>query len=210
MENTHNRGGGNAVRPSEMSEMARVAREHGLSIHLDGARIFNAAVALGTDVKDLAQHADSVMFCLSKGLSAPVGSIIVGSHGVIARARRMRKIVGGDLRQSGVLAAAGIVALESMVGRLAEDHRNAGLLARLLGEIPDVILDLAPVPTNMVFLDTKGLGIDAAKFVEMMRSRNILCGAQGPTRVRMVTHRHITSDHIAQAADAVQHIVRTR
>lgn len=207
MENTHNRGGGNAIRPEEMAVMAKVAREHGLAVHLDGARIFNAAVALGVEVKELTQHADSVMFCLSKALSAPVGSMVAGSHEFITRARRIRKMLGGDMRQSGVLAAAGIVALEKMVDRLAEDHRNAGLLAAGLEEIPGIVLDITPVPTNMVFIETTELRIEATEFVASMLARGVLCGAQGTTRVRLVTHRHITLEHVERAIEAVGAVV---
>lgn len=207
MENTHNRAGGNAIRPEEMRAMAKVAREHGLAVHLDGARIFNAAVALGVDVEKLTQYADSVMFCLSKGLSAPVGSIVAGSHDFIKRARRVRKMLGGDMRQSGVLAAAGIVALQTMVDRLVEDHRNAALLARGLHHIPRIVLDIPPVPTNMAFIETTALGIAGSEFVSKMQEQRVLCVAFGPTRVRMVTHRHITPDHIERAIEAVRDIV---
>lgn len=203
-ENTHNRGAGNAIRPEEMAAMAKVAREHGLAVHLDGARIFNAAVALDVDVKELAQYADSVMFCLSKGLSAPVGSMVAGSREFIDRARKVRKMLGGDMRQSGFLAAAGIIALEKMVERLAEDHRNAAMLAEGLKDIPHIVLDVAPVPTNMVFVETTELGIDATEFVGKMRKEAVLCAAQGPARVRMVTHRHIAPEHIEQVIEAVR------
>ncbi len=206
LENTHNRGFGNAIRPEEMEAMAAVARRHGLSVHLDGARIFNAAVALGVDVGELTRHADSVQFCLSKGLSAPVGSIVAGSAEFIERARKMRKLVGGDLRQSGVLAAAGILALNDMIDRLAEDHHHAALLAEGLKSVPHLTVQLPPVPTNMVFSDTSELGLSAAEFLERMRLRGILCTSQGPYRVRMVTHRHISIAQVDQAVAAARQV----
>jgi threonine aldolase len=206
MENTHNRGGGNAIRLEEMAAMTEVARRHGLAIHLDGARIFNAAIALGVDAKAIAQYADSVMFCLSKGLSAPMGSLVAGSHDFMQRARRARKMLGGDLRQSGVVAAAGIVALRSMVQRLADDHGNAALLAAHLGQIPGLVLDAPPCPTNMVFVGTEKLGMDAAQFVAAMRAQHVLCVVYGPTRVRFVTHRHIQTEDISVVVEAARKV----
>jgi threonine aldolase len=206
LENTHNRGGGNAITLKEMEAMAGVARKHGLSVHLDGARIFNAAIALGVSAKDIAQYADSVQFCLSKGLSAPVGSLVAGSEDFIKRAKQFRKLLGGDLRQSGVLAAAGIVSLEKMVDRLAYDHHTAKILAEGLGGIPHLALDHPPHPTNMVFFDTKELGIDAAKFVSQLKEESVLATVYAATRVRMVTHRHIDEQMVKQAIQAVQKV----
>jgi threonine aldolase len=207
IENTHNRGGGNAITLREMAAMTEVARRHNLAIHLDGARIFNAAVALDVAAKEIASFADSVQFCLSKGLSAPVGSAIAGSNDFIARARGFRKIVGGDLRQSGILAAAGIVALEKMVDRLAEDHHNASLLAAGLREIPHIKIDNPPVPTNMVFIDTSALSLSGVEFIERLQQYGILAVVYGPTRVRMVTHRHIKKNDINQALHAIRKLV---
>ena len=206
MENTHNRGGGNAIRPEDMASMAKAARAHGLAVHLDGARVFNAAIALRVDVKELTHYADSVMFCLSKGLSAPVGSIVAGSSEFTKRARRVRKMLGGDLRQSGVLAAAGIVSLEEMVERLPEDHRNAALLLEGLNDVPRIALDAPPIPTNMVFIETGKLGMDANEFVAKIREQGVLCVAYATTRVRMVTHRHITPEHVKQVVEAVRRV----
>jgi threonine aldolase len=207
IENTHNRGGGNAITLQEMESMTAIARKHNLRVHLDGARIFNAAIALGVQAKDIARYADSVQFCLSKGLSAPVGSIVAGSQDFIQRAKHFRKILGGDLRQSGVLAAAGIVALEKMVDRLAEDHHNAGLLSEGIGKIPHLTIEHPPHPTNMVFIETKELGLDAATFTQNLREHNILATVYGATRVRMVTHRHIDTQAIQKAIDAVHKVV---
>ncbi|MBI4571377.1 MAG: low-specificity L-threonine aldolase, partial [Chloroflexi bacterium] len=143
LENTHNRCGGGVLTAEETAAVARIARRHGVAVHLDGARIFNAAVALGVAPSELAAQADSVTFCLSKGLSAPVGSLVCGSAEFVQRARRMRKMVGGGMRQAGVIAAAGIVALETMVDRLAEDHEHAQLLARGLAQLPGIRIDPA-------------------------------------------------------------------
>lgn len=206
IENTHNRGFGNAIRPEDMESMATVARKHGLAVHLDGARVFNAAIALGVDVRELTRHADSVQFCLSKGLSAPVGSIVAGSHAFIERARRMRKMVGGDLRQSGVLAAAGIIALNEMIDRLAEDHRNAAWLAEGLKTVPRLQVKLPPIPTNMVFSDTQELGMEAAGFLDRMRAQGVLCTSQERYRVRMVVHRHITPADIERVVEAAKKV----
>jgi threonine aldolase len=207
LENTHNRRGGNAISPDHLSAMVHVARDHGLTVHLDGARIFNAAIALGVNVKELTEHADSVMFCLSKGLSAPIGSMIAGSHEFITRARRVRRMLGGDMRQSGVLSAAGIVALDTMVERLAEDHQTAALLLTRLMNVPRLILDIPPVPTNMVFIETKELHMTASDFVAKLRQHGVLCGTEGLHRARMVTHRHITSGDVAQISMAVKKVV---
>ena len=207
IENTHNRGGGNALTLEEVNSMTEVARKHGLSVHLDGARIFNAAVALGVDASEIAKFADTVQFCLSKGLSAPVGSMVAGSKELIERAAHFRKIVGGDLRQSGVLAAAGIVALEKMVDRLADDHHNAFLLAQGLKEIPRISVDIPPNPTNMVFINTDELQMDGTQFLNKLRGQNILAVAYGSTRVRLVTHRHIDEEGVQRATQAVERIV---
>jgi len=206
LENTHNRGFGNAIRPEEIEAMAAAARRHGLAVHLDGARIFNAAIALGVDVGEFARHVDSVQFCLSKGLSAPVGSIVAGSHAFIERARLVRKLLGGDMRQSGVLAAAGIVALNDMIERLAEDHRTAAWLAQGLQAVPRLKVQLPPLPTNMVFSDTTQLGMDAAEFLNRMRGLGVLCTSQGPDRVRMVTHRHISAADVDRAVAAAKQV----
>jgi len=207
VENTHNRGGGNAITPGEINSMTEVARKHGLSVHLDGARIFNASVALGVDVREIAKYADTVQFCLSKGLSAPIGSMVVGSKELIKRAAHFRKIVGGDLRQSGVLAAAGIVALEKMVDRLAEDHYHASLLAQGLKEIPRLSVDIPPNPTNMVFIETHELGMSGDQFVFRLKGLGILAVVYDSTRVRLVTHRHIDIEGVQRATEAIRKIV---
>lgn len=207
IENTHNRGGGNAIRIDAMANMSDIARRYGLSIHLDGARIFNAAIALGVKARDIAQFADSVQFCLTKGLSAPVGSLIAGPWEFIQRAAKIRKSLGGDLRQSGVLAAAGIIAMEDMVDRLAEDHQNAALLADGLRDLPNLVVDNPPNPTNMVFIETERIGMSAADFVARLRDQDLLAVVYSPYRIRMVTHRHIDAQAVARAIEGVQKVI---
>jgi threonine aldolase len=174
LENTHNRCGGTVLPLEYMRQVRALADRHNLKVHLDGARIFNASVALGVDVKAIAQYADSVTFCLSKGLSAPVGSVICGSRDFIAQARRYRKMLGGGMRQAGVLAAAGIVALEKMIDRLAEDHANARRLAEGLADIPGVTVDLDRVQTNLIFLNvTPEVTVSSEAIVQRMLEHKI-------------------------------------
>jgi threonine aldolase len=188
-----------------------VARDKGLRVHMDGARIFNAATALGTSAAELARDCDSVMFCLSKGLAAPVGSVLVGGEDFIAEARRVRKVFGGAMRQVGVLAAAGIVALTEMVERLAEDHRRAQRLACGLAELPAVQLDPAHIKTNIVVFRLSEESVpgppEAApsqRLVAALRERGVLCGPFGTHEVRMVTHYEITDGDIEAALAAVR------
>jgi len=185
-ENTHNRHGG-VVWPLEALRSASdAAREQGLRVHLDGARIFNAAVALGVDASDIADCADTVTFCLSKGLSCPIGSIFCGSAESVGQARRWRKRLGGGMRQVGVLAGAGLVALDTMVERLADDHANARTLAEGLAELPGVRCDLSRVQTNLVYFDLEDM--TAPEFVEACGKRGLLTDWAGPKRMRFVTH----------------------
>jgi threonine aldolase len=195
LENTHNSAGGTVMTPTAMAEVCAAAHRRGLRVHLDGARIFNAAVALGVDVRRLVSDADSMMFCLSKGLSAPAGSMLLGDAAFVARARRLRKMLGGGMRQVGVLAAAGIVALETMIQRLAEDHRQAELLARRLAVLPGLGIDLASVQTNIIMVHVQ----DAPHMVQQLAACNVLANAEGPTRIRLVTHRHIGAKEIDEA-----------
>jgi threonine aldolase len=203
IENTHNASGGTVMTPDEMDALANTAHERGLRVHLDGARIFNAVIALGVAPAVLARNADTVTFCLSKGLSAPVGSVLVGSAEVIGEARRFRKMVGGGMRQAGVLAAAGLIALRDGVDRLAADHRRARRLAEGLARIPGLALDLATVQSNIVRFDVAGVGHSTASFIDAMRARGVrVSGGAGPSGVRMVTHRHIDDASIDQALAA--------
>jgi threonine aldolase len=210
LENTHNQAGGTAVTPEQTAEVATVAREYGLKIHLDGARIFNAAVALGVDVRELTRPVDSVMFCFSKGLSAPVGSALVGGKEFIEQARRIRRMIGGGMRQVGVLAAAALVALESMVGRLGDDHANARLLAEGLAAIDDSMLDPDAVQTNIVNCDVSVLGHDTDSFIQALQSHGIRVVPRRPKSVRMVTHRQITPTHIRRTLEVIAQIADER
>lgn len=202
LENTHNRHSGSAFTPEEIAAVARVAHEHGVPVHLDGARIFNAAVALGRDVREFCREVDSVQFCLSKGLAAPVGSLVVGSREFIAAARRNRKLLGGGMRQVGVLAAAGIVALERMVDRLAEDHANARRLAEGIRRLPGIRLDLSRVQTNIVIFHVDRPG-GAAELVAGCLARKVKIHAIGPTAIRCVTHKDVDAEDIERAIAAI-------
>jgi threonine aldolase len=163
---------------------------------MDGARIFNAAVAQNIDVRDLTKYVDTLMFCLSKGLSAPIGSIAVGDRDFIERARRYRKMLGGGMRQAGVIAAAGIIAIEKMVDRLRDDHENARILAKGLSRIEGVAIDPSQVQTNIVAYDVSGLGIDGQKWVAKLNEVGVKAGPLEAGRVRMVTHRGIEKEDI--------------
>ncbi len=202
LENTHNRRGGAYLTPAYTAAVADLAHAHGLSLHIDGARIFNAAVAQDVDVKELVRVADSVTFCLSKGLSAPVGSVVVGSSEFIRRARRMRKILGGGMRQAGVIAAAGVVALTEMVDRLAEDHDNARLLAHGLSRLPGV--NPEPVHTNIVYFGVDHPHYDATSLQDALAQQGVGVLALGPSRIRAVTHYGIQAGDIEEALDILQ------
>jgi len=203
LENTHNRCGGVVLSPEYTHQVRAFANERGLLMHLDGARIFNAAVALGVPAGDLAADFDSLTFCLSKGLCAPVGSVICGSEVFIGKARRIRKQLGGGMRQAGILAAAGIVALEQMVDRLAEDHCRAGALAQGLAVIPGIEPDTVTPPTNMVFAGlAEGMPVSAAQVVARLKEHGVLVGAVGERRFRMVTHYWVDDAGIDQALRA--------
>lgn len=203
LENTHNRCGGVALTAQYTQEAANLAHEHGLQVHLDGARIFNAAAALGVKAAELCAPVDSVTFCLSKGLCAPVGSILCGTKEFIARAHRLRKQLGGGMRQAGVLAAAGIVALETMVDRLVEDHNRAQLLAHGLRDIPCLALDPGTPFTNMVFLSLTGeTPFDAAHIAAQLSKKGVRVGVTGARRFRLVTHYWIDDEAVDKAIDA--------
>jgi threonine aldolase len=176
-------------------------------LHLDGARIFNAATYLGVDVRDLARPADSVMFCVSKGLSAPVGSLLTGTREFIERARRNRKMLGGGMRQAGILAAAGIVALEKMVGRLAEDHRNARRLAEGLARIPGLEVDLETVQTDIVGVQFKSQRMTPEEFVSALATQGLKILNQGNGRLRFVTHYGIESADVEEAVELIHRVL---
>jgi threonine aldolase len=199
LENTHNRCGGACLTVSYMRQVRQLADRRSLKVHLDGARVFNAAVALGVDVKELTHDADSVAFCLSKGLSAPVGSLVCGSAEFIRMARRTRKIVGGGARQAGIIAAAGIVALEQMVDRLADDHANARHLAQGLAQIPGILIDRAGVQTNIVYFDVPDRLGTAADFCQRLTASGVRMLPTGRRTVRAVTHYGIERKDIEAA-----------
>jgi threonine aldolase len=205
LENTHNRHGGTCCTPEEIAAVAEVAHASGVRVHLDGARIFNAAVALGRPVADFARPVDSITFCLSKGLGAPVGSLVCGTGDFIRDARRVRKMVGGGMRQAGVLAAAGIIALESMVDRLAEDHANARRLAEGLGRIPGLSVDLAKVQTNIVIFQVGRVG-GVGELAAGCLARKVKIHQIGPQAVRCVTHKDVDAEDVDRALDAFREI----
>jgi threonine aldolase len=202
MENTHNRAGGAVLPLSHMASVSNIARETGVPVHLDGARIFNAATALGVEAKDIAQHADSVCFCVSKGLSAPVGSILCGTAAFIERARAFRRMVGGNMRQAGPIAAAGIVALETMTGRLKEDHDTARRLAEDLHRIDASLVDPRDVETNLVRVDVRKSGKRAAQWSADLKQKGVLVSPCDIYALRFVTHRHIMPADVDATASA--------
>ncbi len=196
LENTQNLCGGHPLDTEYMAAVGDIARRHGLKIHVDGARFFNAAVALGVPAAKLAAEADSVSFCLSKGLGAPVGSVVCGSQEFISEARRARKILGGGMRQAGVLAAAGIVALDEMVERLADDHANARKLAEGIAQMPGISIDPGQIHTNIVYFGVDRRDMTVEELVSRLNDNGARMLPVGPGRIRAVTHYHISSDDI--------------
>ena len=209
LENTHNRRGGRAVPLEQMKDMQSVAIQHEVPVHLDGARIFNAAHALGTQVKDIADCADSVSFCLSKGLSAPVGSLLVGSSDFIENAIQVRRRLGGGMRQSGVIAAAGIIALTEMTDRLVEDHENAQYLAKELAEIDSLELDQTDFDTNMVVVNVQKVGMTAPEFVKIAGEHDIRISYLDQDHIRLVTNCDVNRENIEYAADILVKLIRS-
>lgn len=207
LENTHNRCVGTPLSPEYIESVAELAGYHGLFVHLDGSRIFNASVALGVDVRDLTRNVDSLIFCLSKGLSAPVGSIVCGSGEFIAEARRTRKVLGGGMRQAGVIAAAGIIALEQMVDRLEEDHRHARSLAEGISSIPGLSIDLPGIQTNIIYFDLDSTLLTADELVIKLGEKGIKLLKTGPSRFRMVTHYGISSKDIDVTLKAIAELM---
>jgi threonine aldolase len=204
IENTHNRGGGSITTPAVMSALAEVARDRGLLLHVDGARVFNAAVALGVPVRELVEGADSVTVALSKGLSCPAGSILAGSERFISEARRARKMLGGAMRQSGVLAAAGIVALETGLSRLADDHRLARRLAERLNSVSGVAVDIDNVDTNIVLCDVTATGRMASELAIELARHGIGCAPREPGHIRFVTHRGVGEAEVAALIEVLE------
>jgi threonine aldolase len=202
LENTHNRSGGAVLTEADMEAVAQVAHRWAIPIHLDGARIFNAAVALAVPAANLARQADSVAFSLCKGLACPVGSLLCGSNDFIERARKYRKMVGGGMRQAGIIAAAGIVALDSMIDRLQEDHDNAKLLAQGLAGLPSLRLDPASGQSNMVSLQVEG--VSALEFEGRLGQAGVLVTYMGGQRLRLVTHYGIERADIEEAVPRIR------
>ena len=207
LENTHNRAGGRVVPLEKMRTVYELSRKYSVPIHLDGARVFNAAIALNVEAQEIARYADSVMFCLSKGLSAPVGSLLTGTADFIREARRARKRLGGAMRQAGLIAAAGLVALQDMIGRLREDHENARLLAEGLARIERVNIDLEKIETNMVIIDTRPLGMKAEKVASELARRNVKVSIYGLYTIRFVTNKDVDRDGILLAIEAFEDLV---
>jgi threonine aldolase len=208
LENTHNRCGGAVLTPDYTAAVVALASRRGIAIHLDGARIFNAAVALGVDVRELTKGIDSVSVCLSKGLAAPVGSVICGNGTFIARARRTRKMLGGGMRQAGIIAAAGIVAVEEMVGRLAQDHANAHRLCEGISQIRGLTVEPDRVRTNILFFDLVDERLTDDEFIARLKKKGVLLHHAGPSRFRMVTHYGIGEADIEAAIEALRAVLK--
>lgn len=207
LENTHNNSGGTVITPDQILELADVVNPHDIRMHLDGARVFNAATALRTDVKKITKEFDSVMFCLSKGLSAPVGSMVCGSEEFIEKARRVRKMLGGGMRQAGILAACGIVAIKTMIDRLKDDHENARILAEGLSATDGISIDLDTVQSNILIFNVAGLG-GSRLFIDRLEKEGIRCLPRDEEVVRMVTHRMVSREDTEYAVEKIQGVGR--
>jgi threonine aldolase len=208
LENSHNRGGGSVYTLDGMTSITRMASRRNIRVHLDGARLFNAALAVGSTVGELASQVDSVCICFSKGLGAPVGSVLCGSEDFVDEAKRFRKMLGGGMRQVGILAAAGLYALDHHVGRLEEDHENARRLANGLANLPGILIDPKQVATNIVLFDVTGTGLDADTLVERLSAKGVLLIAFGPATIRAVTHLEITTADIDEAIEIIARILK--
>lgn len=208
LENTHNLAGGAIYPIDDIRDVRKVADEHELSVYLDGARIFNASVATGTPLKEYFAAVDALSFCFSKGLSAPVGSMVVGTNSLVSRAHRYRKMHGGGMRQVGILAAACLVAIETMVERLAEDHVNARTLASGIAELRPEAVDVDEVETNIVLVRTQPLGHSPPELVSLMAERGVKFLVYRPGVVRMLTHKDVSADDIAFVLETLGEIVR--
>jgi threonine aldolase len=207
LENTHNRCSGAALSVEYTHSLCELAHSRHIAVHLDGARIFNAAIALGVDAKELTKNVDSVVFCLSKGLSCPVGSLVCGSADFIAEAKRGRKIVGGGMRQAGIIAAAGVVALEQMIDRLAEDHANARRLAEGLAEIAGLSIDLERVQTNIVYFDLLDGSLEPDQFLARIGEGGVKMLSTGPRRFRAVAHHGIETEDIEKSLTVIRQVM---
>jgi len=208
LENTHNLCGGAPLDPVYLRSVGDIAHRHGVKLHIDGARLFNAAVALGVPARQLSVEADSISFCLSKGLAAPVGSVVCGSTDFIQAARRARKVLGGGMRQAGVLAAAGLVALNEMVDRLAEDHANARRLADGLAGVAGLKLDPERYITNIIYFDVVKPGLNAAELAAVLQKEGVRMLASGPRTLRAVTHYEVTAVDIEYALSVMAKVMK--
>ncbi|MBA1336848.1 MAG: Low-specificity L-threonine aldolase [Firmicutes bacterium] len=208
MENTHNRAGGMVVPLDKMKGVYEVGQKHGIAVHLDGARIYNAAAYLNVEAKQIANCCDTVNVCLSKGLCAPMGSVLAGSKEFVERARKYRKMLGGGMRQVGVVAAAGIIAIEKMSKRLQEDHDNARLLAEGLNSIDGVAVDLDKVQTNLIMVDFSGAGITGDYLSSELKELGILVNGSPTPVVRFATHYYISKEDIKSVVDAVHKVIK--
>lgn len=208
LENTHCGSGGAVLKPDLQAELSAIARQHGLSVHLDGARIFNAAAALRVPVATLAREVDSVSFCLSKGLSCPIGSLLVGSADFIAEARRVRKRLGGGMRQAGIIAACGLVALEATVQRLADDHENAAALASELYQVDGLEVDPRSVETNMVFADVSDWKVDCFAAQKALAAEGVLVSEMEGSLIRLVTHRGFSRKDVAEVREVFDRVAK--
>ena len=207
IEDTHNRYGGTILTPNQIKVISGVAKAHSLKLYLDGARIFNAAVGLGVNVTEFTKYVDNLMFSLSKGLCCPVGSVIVGSQEFIDKARKTRKMLGGGMRQAGIIAAPGIIALEKMIDRLREDHENAKFLAEKIAKIDGVKINLGNVQTNIVTFDISASGVTDDFLLLKLKESGILALAQAKNKIRLVTHRGIEKEHVETTAAAIERIL---
>ena len=204
LENTHNRGGGRVLPVDLHRQLCEIAHEHGLAVHLDGARIFNAAVAAEVPVTTYTEHVESLMFCLSKGLSCPLGSVLVGSKAFIKEAIKVRKRIGGGMRQAGIIAAAGVVALETMIDRLADDHALAKALAKDINEIPGFDVDMTGVETNMVYADHSSTGLTTEQVMDRLAEAGVIASARPPANIRFVINRHHDEPIVAEAVRRIR------
>ncbi|WP_405099449.1 GntG family PLP-dependent aldolase [Oceanobacillus sp. FSL H7-0719] len=207
LENTHNRCGGKVLPLEYMKDIREFSLAKNVPIHLDGARLFNGATALGVEAKEITKHVDSVQFCLSKGLSAPIGSMVAGNSEFIKKARRIRKMLGGGMRQVGIMAAPALVALEQMIGRLSDDHRKAKQLAYELSKIPGIHLNPDDVETNIVIFHVDKARYSWKEFLALAGEEGVILSEMGYGRIRAVIHRHITDDDIIQTVKAINRIM---
>lgn len=211
IENTNNAAGGTVWTPAQIHDLAAVCRDSGLKTHMDGARLFNSATAQGVDVKELTGQCDTVMFCISKGLASPAGSLLAGPRDFIGEARRKRKMLGGGMRQAGVLAACGVISLTKMVSRLAEDHRKARRLAEAMAAMPGITVRLDSVQTNIVRFELSCSGADCDTFVARLAEKGVLClGGRGSGQGRMVTHKDVSAEDIDYAVSMIEEVAEAR